>query len=296
MDPPSHRALIRRYYDELWNSWNFAIAGELLTEDIAFRGSLGIAVEGLSAFLDYMQLVQAAFPDFHNTVEETVVESERVFARLTYRGTHRGNLFGIPPTGRTINYAGAAVFVIREKIERGWVLGDTLGLLRQLEGASAYHSEELNGMRLEIGPATSSDCEWAAFLMASCDPWKTLGRDLPSCSRVFQDRTAHTFVARLESELCGFLVLRRRGLADSPYIKSIAVIEKHRSSGIGRRLIGFAENLYRSEARSIFMCVSSFNARARGLYESLGYRAVGELPGYIAAGHSEVLLEKRLKS
>src|SRR5215470_7503575 len=94
-------ALIRRYYEQLWNSWNFALARELLTEDIVFRGSLGIAVEGLSAFLDYMRLVQTAFPDFHNTVEETVVEHDRVFARLTYRGTHRGELFGISPTGRT---------------------------------------------------------------------------------------------------------------------------------------------------------------------------------------------------
>jgi ribosomal protein S18 acetylase RimI-like enzyme len=106
-------------------------------------------------------------------------------------------------------------------------------------------------LRLEIAPATPSDCEWAASLMASSDPWKTLGRDLSACRRVFQDRTAHTFVARLEDKLCGFLVLRRRGLADSPYIKSIAVIDKHRSLAIGRRLVAFAENSYRTEARSI---------------------------------------------
>jgi predicted ester cyclase len=130
MDPSPHRTLICRYYQELWNSWNFALAHKLLTDNVVFRGSLGVAVQGLCAFLDYMRLVQAAFPDFHR-VEETVVESDRVFACLTYRGTHRGELFGISPTGRTVTYAGAAVFTIGEgKIERGWVLGDALGLLR----------------------------------------------------------------------------------------------------------------------------------------------------------------------
>jgi predicted ester cyclase len=146
MDPSPHRVLIRRYYEELWNCWNFSLAHELLNDEIVFRGSLGVAVQGLSAFLDYMRLVQAAFPDFHNTVEETLTESDRVFARLTYRGSHRGELFGISPTGRRITYAGAAVFTIREKkIERGWVLGDTLGLLRQLRGSGFPCSEELGG-------------------------------------------------------------------------------------------------------------------------------------------------------
>ncbi len=295
MNAAFHRGLIRRYYEELWNSWNLAIAKDLLTDDIVFHGSLGLSVQGMPAFLEYMRLVQAAFPDFHNAVEETAAESDKVIARLTYRGTHRGELLGILPTNRNITYAGAAFFTIFEgKISRGWVLGDALGVLRQLEGASSRHSETLNGMRLEITPAVPDDCEWAASLMASCDPWKSLGRDLRACRRVFQDRTALPFVARLDGELCGFLLLRRRGVADSPYIKSIGVVERFRNHGIGRRLIAFAENLYRDEARSLFVCVSSFNPRARSLYESLGYHAVGEFSAYIAPGHSEVLLEKRL--
>jgi hypothetical protein len=48
----SHRELVHRYYNELWNGWNFPLAGELLSHNIIFRGSLGIIVEGLPAFLD----------------------------------------------------------------------------------------------------------------------------------------------------------------------------------------------------------------------------------------------------
>jgi predicted ester cyclase len=97
----SNRRLIEKYYHELWNEWNFALAGELISPAVKFHGSVGVAVEGLDGFLDYMRLIRAAFPDFHNTLEEMVAEHNRVAARLTYRGTHRGPIFGVAPTGRT---------------------------------------------------------------------------------------------------------------------------------------------------------------------------------------------------
>jgi steroid delta-isomerase-like uncharacterized protein len=125
--------LIRRYYDEMWNPWNFSKANDLLDEKIAFRGSLGTETEGREAFCGYMRQVQSAFPDFHNTIEELSTESDRAVARLTYRGTHRGEIFGVVPTGKAITYSGAAFFRIANgKIAEGWVLGDLLSLLRQL--------------------------------------------------------------------------------------------------------------------------------------------------------------------
>jgi ribosomal protein S18 acetylase RimI-like enzyme len=44
----------------------------------------------------------------------------------------------------------------------------------------------------------------------------------------------------------------------------------------------------------MFLCVSSFNTRARQLYERRGYVQVGEFPGYVIAGASEILMQKRL--
>jgi steroid delta-isomerase-like uncharacterized protein len=128
-----NKDLIRRYYNEMWNMWDFARAEELLAEHIEFRGSLGEVTKGRGAFCDYMRHVQRAFPDFHNTIEELVAERDRVFARLSYRGTHRGAIFGIAPTGRTISYAGVAFFRIAgRRVAEGWVLGDLLSLWRQL--------------------------------------------------------------------------------------------------------------------------------------------------------------------
>jgi predicted ester cyclase/ribosomal protein S18 acetylase RimI-like enzyme len=291
-----HRELVHRYYHELWNAWNFPLAGELLSQGINFRGSLGVTVEGLPAFLGYMRMVQTAFPDFNNAVEDAVAESNQVFAQLTYRGTHRGDLFGIAPTGRSISYTGAALFTIhQQKIAAARVLGDALGLLHQLQGAAASHTSDLNGARLEIAPASPADRQWGAPLMAANDPWKTLGRDLPACIRVFEDRTMLPFIARIDGGNAGFLLLRHRGVVESPYIKSMGVAEKFRSRGIGARMLAFAEDLYRAEASSIFICCSSFNPRALQLYQRCGYKVVGQLADYVVPGVAELLLEKRLR-
>jgi steroid delta-isomerase-like uncharacterized protein len=134
MSLEANKRLIQRYYEDMWNVWNFAVADEIIHEAIEFRGSIGLTVKGRDDFKGYMRTIQAAFPDFHNTVEELIAEEKKVVAVLTYSGTHHGTLFGVPPTGKRIQYAGTAVFQIEgDQVTRGWVLGDRLGLLQQLE-------------------------------------------------------------------------------------------------------------------------------------------------------------------
>jgi steroid delta-isomerase-like uncharacterized protein len=128
-----NKQLVRRFFDEMWNPWNFAKADELLDENIVFRGTLGGELKGRDAFRAYMRNVQSAFPDFHNAIVQLTAEDDRVVARTMYHGTHRGELFGVAPTGKEISYAGAAFFrMANGKIIHGWVLGDLLPLLRQL--------------------------------------------------------------------------------------------------------------------------------------------------------------------
>jgi len=129
----ANKALIRRYYEELWNQWRFELADELIDQDVRFRGSLGRMVAGRGGLVGYMKHVQTAFPDFFNTIEEIVAEDDRVVARLSYSGTHRGEMFGMPPTGHRVRYAGVGMFQISGvRIIEGWVLGDLAGLLLQL--------------------------------------------------------------------------------------------------------------------------------------------------------------------
>lgn len=133
MQTDTHKDLIHHYYGALWNRWDFALVDELIAGSVVFRGSLGISVQGREGFKEYMRTVRAAFPDFHNRIEELIAENDRVAAQLTYTGTHEGEVLGIAPTGRRVSYVGVALFrVFDNRIAEGWVLGDVHGLVKQL--------------------------------------------------------------------------------------------------------------------------------------------------------------------
>jgi len=118
--------VVRRFYDELWNEWRLELIDELLVEEVRFRGSLGSVVIGRRAFRDYVEGVRRAFPDWHNRVDELFTADDRVVARLTWSGTHRGELLGVPPTGRRLSYIGVALFRLAGgMIVEAWVVGDT---------------------------------------------------------------------------------------------------------------------------------------------------------------------------
>ncbi len=147
---------------------------------------------------------------------------------------------------------------------------------------------------IAITRAEAGDPEWCAQLMASTDPWITLGRKYESCLERCRHSEYTLLLARESGERCGFILLHPRGLAGSPYIASVAVASQARGRSIGTALVSHAENLY-PEARHIFLLVSSFNQRARQLYERLGYRQVGELADYVIPGATEILMHKRLQ-
>ena len=147
---------------------------------------------------------------------------------------------------------------------------------------------------LHIVPADLADREWAARLMARSEPWITLGRTLATCLLVCRNPDYLMFVARRGGTRCGFVLLHARGVVGSPYLATIAVEDAFRGQGIGTDLIEFAEDYFRPHARHMFLCVSSFNPRAKALYERLGYRQVGELVDYLIDGASEHLMHKRL--
>jgi ribosomal-protein-alanine N-acetyltransferase len=146
-----------------------------------------------------------------------------------------------------------------------------------------------------IALATREERDWAADLMARSDPWITLGVSLEQCRLACRSPEHLVYVAHLDGKPCGAIVLHKSGVAGSPYVKSIIVADPFRGRGIGADLMEFAEDLFRHEARHIFLCVSSFNTRARTFYERLGFRAVGEFQDYVIKGASEILMHKRLR-
>lgn len=68
-----------------------------------------------------------------DTIEDIIAKGDRVWAVWTMRGTHAGQLFGIPPTGRTVEVLEAGVWRLQDGlVAEAWFFGDELALLRQL--------------------------------------------------------------------------------------------------------------------------------------------------------------------
>ena len=130
----------------------------------------------------------------------------------------------------------------------------------------------------------------AAF-MAQSDPWLTLGVDYPSLLRTVLAPQRERFVALADGQLAGLLLLNLQGTF-AGYLQTLCVAPAFRGLGCGSALVAFAEHRIFQHHANVFLCVSSFNHAAYRLYERLGYTRVGEIPDFLVAGYSELLLRK----
>jgi ribosomal-protein-alanine N-acetyltransferase len=130
-----------------------------------------------------------------------------------------------------------------------------------------------------------------ARLMATSEPWITLGRTEEMSLRRVLDPAREVYVASVDGDFVGFVILCMVG-AFVGYVQTICIHPVRRRQGLGTALLRFAEERILKESPNVFMCVSSFNTDAKRLYLRLGYEVVGELKDYIVPGHGEILLRK----
>ena len=137
------RWLVERFYDEVWNSANESVARAILHPDFAFRGSLGPTRIGHEGFIAYVRSTHAALGEYTCIIDDLIATRDRVAAKMTFTGIHRGVFFGMPATGLRITWAGSAFFTTDgHRITKLWVLGDIDAIKSQLgAGANAPFSE-----------------------------------------------------------------------------------------------------------------------------------------------------------
>ncbi|HJU90816.1 MAG TPA: GNAT family N-acetyltransferase [Gemmatimonadaceae bacterium] len=148
--------------------------------------------------------------------------------------------------------------------------------------------------RLLVRPIHGDDeARQCATIMSTSEPWVTLGRTFEDSLRIVSNPGREVYGGFVDGELVAFLILAMQG-AFVGYIQTVAVRHDWRSRNVGREMIDHAERRIFRESPNVFLCVSSFNPRARQLYERLGYSLVGELTDYIVRGHSELLMRKTI--
>ena len=135
MSTAENKALMRRFYEEVFNQKNLAAIDDFIAPSFVNHSAaqLGMAGGDLEHVTQFVSMVMQAFPDLHYTVEDLVAEGDQIAARLTLSGTQQGAFMGIPPTGKHVTISDIEIFRISGgKAVVCWVQADYLGLLQQL--------------------------------------------------------------------------------------------------------------------------------------------------------------------
>jgi hypothetical protein len=106
---------------------------EFVAPDVLMRTPLPLDSTGAAAMKEVFERLHGAFPDLHVEIDDLIAEGDKVVARNTVTGTHRGEFMGLPATGRSVTYE--EIFVVRftdGQIVETWGVVDLASLMRRL--------------------------------------------------------------------------------------------------------------------------------------------------------------------
>lgn len=130
----TNTVIARRFYEELWNQGNVAVAEELVAVDhVDNNPPIPESATGREGAVELMLTFKQGFPDFHITIDEIITSSDRAVERFTFRGTHQGEFMGIAPTGKSVEISSVSVCRIADgKVAERWGASNGIGMLTQL--------------------------------------------------------------------------------------------------------------------------------------------------------------------
>ncbi len=128
------KAVMARFYDEIFTQGNVDLIDELMHEDFVEHEELPPGIPpGREAPRAYTTMMHSAFPDFRATVTEMLQDGNKVIARARFSGTHQAEFMGFPPTGNTFEITSVDIVEFRDGKAIGhWGVMDMAGMMQQL--------------------------------------------------------------------------------------------------------------------------------------------------------------------
>ncbi|MDT3395896.1 ester cyclase [Streptomyces sp. B1866] len=131
-----NKATLEHYYEECLNKGNLDAVYDKAIKDHISHGTAPNGYDGVEHLKEWVRLQLASFPDLHVTVDDWIIEGDKVVSRFTARGTHTGEPYGglIPARGRKIEISGIVIDDFNEdgKIVESWFALDSYDLATQL--------------------------------------------------------------------------------------------------------------------------------------------------------------------
>lgn len=125
--------VVRGFVDEVITKGNIEAASHYAWEDVVEQVPFPNQGPGLDGLKDVIRAMRAGFPDIVFSIQEQIVEDNKVASRFEWTGTHQGEFLGIPPTGRPVQVWGIVIDRLEDgRIKDTRIIMDTLGLMAQL--------------------------------------------------------------------------------------------------------------------------------------------------------------------
>jgi steroid delta-isomerase-like uncharacterized protein len=154
-------ALIRRWFEEVWNKGREEAIDEMFAEDGLVHGlsdAPGEPLRGPAGFKPFHKKFREAFPEIEVVVEDTVSEGDKVAARCTVRGHHRGDSLGFAATQAPVYFTGIAIARISDgKFVEAWNNFDFMSMFQQLGALQTLTPSEVEQMPTTVDYERKSD-------------------------------------------------------------------------------------------------------------------------------------------
>jgi steroid delta-isomerase-like uncharacterized protein len=133
MSTEENKAIVRRFWG-VWEEGNIDLVDELLAPDyVNHTPATPDQPTGPEGVKGVVAMFRSAMPDLRVIIEDTIAEGDKVAVRYTLEGTHEGELFGVPPTGKRLSIKSIAVERVSEgRIRDHWRVTESLDMMQQL--------------------------------------------------------------------------------------------------------------------------------------------------------------------
>jgi steroid delta-isomerase-like uncharacterized protein len=133
MKSEENKAFIRRWFDEVWNKGREDAIDEMFAADGLAHGLGDQPIRGAAEFKPFFRAFREAFPDIQVVVEDAVAEGDKVAARCSVRGRHKGDALGYSATNLPAEFTGITIVRVRDgKIVEAWNNFDFMAMHQQL--------------------------------------------------------------------------------------------------------------------------------------------------------------------
>ena len=130
----SKKELARRMNEKLWGEGDLDLIDAHISEEyVEYNSASPEPIEGRKGYKANVKMIRGAFPDLDAKTEHVIVEDDRVVNHFTLTGTHQGEIMGIEPTGKSVEFSGIHIGKLDNgELAKGWCVINISGLMQQL--------------------------------------------------------------------------------------------------------------------------------------------------------------------